>query len=133
MGKIKPIIRHIIQFNPGEKPKLKDKKLFLNCTSNFLGNYYLGVWKDVKNRDMSLNNYYWGVVIGDPFQEGTPSNYFGYMPEIVHKIYKKKFNNGQSTANLEYEEFKNYVFKIQYWLAKYCNLVIPDRNQVDFL
>ena len=89
-----------------------------------------------KDRSLSQNSYYWGVVIQ------YISDFTGYEPNELHDELKRKFNpqasrltNGEtyggSTTKLSTGEFKDYVERIVRWAAMELHVFIPDPNEVE--
>ena len=85
-----------------------------------------------KQRSLSENNYYWGVVIP------LLCDWSGYSPEEMHDAIKHRFlfdfdkklglARIGSTASLSTVEFENLMKKIREW-ASHEGVFIPEPNE----
>jgi len=92
-------------------------------------------------RSNSQNRYYWGCII-PIVRSGLTKLGIVLSPEETHTFLKFKFNqielytlDGEiiptigSTAEMNKEEFNNYITKIQEWSAMYLGIEIPDPGE----
>ena len=98
--------------------------------------------KKKKNRSLSQNSYYWGVVV-PLVREGLLDvgykvglvesheyikNEFSYK-EIVNEITGEVLKTKQSTTSMTTTEFIVYLEQIQRWGAEFLNIQIPDPGE----
>lgn len=93
--------------------------------------------KYAKNRTLTQNRYYWGVVVE------MVAAHTGYTPEEVHELFKesllpkqvKVFGSREvccvgSTSRLKTTEFSNYVERARAYVAEELGIYIPDPHEV---
>ena len=113
------------------------KEAFINAFQRYEGKKVkVEVKKLTKQRSMSQNRYYWGIVLN------VFGDYLGYEPEEMHEICKSKFLKDfkmigdieveyvKSTTNLSTADFEQYMEKIRTWASKEFACYIPDPNSI---
>jgi len=109
---------------------------------DFLGNckdwmYELKIKRLYKNRTLSENNYYWGVVLK------ILSDELWYEIDEVHEVFKERFlskkqsvksdkriklKRVKSTSELTTVEFEQYMDDIRLFAQQKLNIIIPLPN-----
>lgn len=82
-------------------------------------------------RDLPINNYYWGVVLE------KVSMYTGYIPEELHEIFVADFlptvtfQNffDLTTTDCTNEQMWRYITRIRFWFHKFSGRIIPAPNE----
>jgi hypothetical protein len=105
------------------------------------GVYELKITKKSK-RSLNQNNYYWGCIV-PMIQEGMKDIGYDVSKEETHAFLKNRFNakefvdeqSGeimsfpQSTADMNKEQFGEYIDRIQRFASEYLNIQIPNPNE----
>lgn len=97
------------------------------------------ILKKAGKRSNPQNRYYWGVLIEEVRIEFERRG-DRYTPEEIHEGLKAKFNpkvtvdeetaeaifiTGETTTEMNKEEFSSYIDRIIEWASKSLNIVIP--------
>ena len=130
--------------------KVTDKGLYIYNRAKFDEDIQLFNGKEVtvtvekkkRNRSLSQNSYYWGVVVPMVRQGLIDVGYkvgledahvfirdeFSYK-ELVNEKTGEVLKTKQSTKNMSTTEFIVYLEQIQIWSAEFLGVVIPDPNE----
>lgn len=94
-----------------------------------------------KNRTLSANRYYFGVVL-KTISEHMGEKNLGITIEDLHEVLKGKFNAkvvlidgeayeiGETTKKMTQDDFVNYVEQIREWALDNLNCYIPNPQEV---
>lgn len=92
-------------------------------------------------RSLPQNAYYWGCII-EEIKYNLLDRGYRHTAEEIHEFLKQKFNYepivieatgeridiGQSTTEMNKDDFSVYVDRIKEWAAQSLELIIPEAN-----
>ena len=83
----------------------------------------LTISENIGFRRIEQNKYYWGIVLK------AIADHSGNTGETIHKYFKDKFNQGETTTKLNVKEFTEYINNITLWALEQ-GIEIPTIDEV---
>lgn len=116
-----------------------DNKLYKTLTELKAGSYIIEIKRNRPIRSLTANKYYWAILTIIATDTGE------WDREQLHEVCKRKFNGkpvslpkggiemvGNSTSNLDSQEFAAYVSRVKQWAQNEWGTVIPEARDITY-